>query len=354
MKMRTNLFAVFTLFLILAGLFGAAPCAFAGWVTDIQGLSAEAKDSLVAHYDGRTGVTTTGSTVDSWTPVDGSGTAIPGMAVANTQHGTAAASHISYGSSSRLTFTDPGAGGRYLEGSLTNSPASTDFTVCWLGHYEKNAPSPNSGNYAYNIGPNNISHQRDDGGGGFVVEMYNGTTYAGDDIQQYDGVDTLWSTVITVNSHAAYANGKNLNIVGSPAPVNNVVADASIIMGSLNSSGYDFVGDIRQMIIFNSALSDEDRLLVESYIADISDILFGATALTWITTGGEVTITDCDTRATGELVIPDTIEGNPVTSIGAQAFQSCSSLTRASLSWAPLPPWVLTHSQVWRTGLKLL
>jgi hypothetical protein len=316
-----------------------------------------------------------GSTVDSWTPVDGSGTAIPGMAVTNKEHGTAAASHISYDGSSRLTFTDLGAGGRYLEGSLTNSPASTDFTVFWLGHYEKDAPYPTHGNYAYNIGPNNISHQRDDGGGGFRVEMYNGTTYAGDDITAYDGVDTLWSTVITANSHAAYANGTNLNIVGSPA--NNVVADASIIMGSLNSSGYDFVGDIRQMIIFNSALSDEDRLLVESYIADISDILFGATALTWITTGGEVTITDCDTRATGELVIPDTIEGNPVTSIGAQAFQSCSSLTRitipdrvtsignrvfedctnltrASLSWAPLPPWVLTHSQVWRTGLKLL
>ena len=97
MKTLTNLFTVFALFFMLAGLFGAAPCAFAGWVTDIPELSAKAKASLVAHYDGRTwvGVTTTG-TVDSWIPVDGSGTAIPGMAVANTQHGTAAASYISY------------------------------------------------------------------------------------------------------------------------------------------------------------------------------------------------------------------------------------------------------------------
>ncbi|MDB4797329.1 hypothetical protein OAG94_02070, partial [bacterium] len=31
--------------------------------------------------------------------------------------------------------------------------------------------------------------------------------------------------------------------------------------------------------------------------------------LTWTTTNGEVTITDCETAATGELVIPDTIEG---------------------------------------------
>ena len=38
--------------------------------------------------------------------------------------------------------------------------------------------------------------------------------------------------------------------------------------------------------------------------------------LTWTTTGGEVTITDCKSGASGELVIPNTIEGNPVTSIG--------------------------------------
>ena len=56
------------------------------------------------------------------------------------------------------------------------------------------------------------------------------------------------------------------------------------------------------------------------YAADLSD-------LTYTTTDGEVTITDCDEAATGELIIPDTIEGNPVTSIGNSAFLSCSSLT---------------------------
>ena len=43
--------------------------------------------------------------------------------------------------------------------------------------------------------------------------------------------------------------------------------------------------------------------------------------------GGEVTITDCDEAATGGLIIPDTIEGVPVTSIGEEAFSRCSSLT---------------------------
>jgi hypothetical protein len=53
--------------------------------------------------------------------------------------------------------------------------------------------------------------------------------------------------------------------------------------------------------------------------------------LTWTTTNGEVTITDCDTLATGELIIPDTIEGNPVTSIGGAAFLRCTSLTSITI-----------------------
>ncbi|HJM64148.1 MAG: PEP-CTERM sorting domain-containing protein [Roseibacillus sp.] len=257
---------------ILAGLFGAAPCAFsAALFTDVPGLSAGAQASLVAHYDGRTGVATsnvTSSTVNSWTPVDGNGNALSGMVVTNTGHGTAADSHISYDGSSTLTFTDPGSGGRYLAGALSNAQ-STDFTVLWRGHYEADAPFATSGNYAYNIGSNDISHQRDDGGGGFRVEMYNGTTYAGDDIQVYDSIDTIWSTVITVNSHTAYANGTNLNIVGSPT--NNVDANAGIIMGSYSSSGYDLVGDMSQMIIFNSALSDADRALVEDFLTTVPE-----------------------------------------------------------------------------------
>ena len=271
---------------ILAGLFGAAPCAFsAALFTDVPGLSASAQGSLVAHYDGRTGVTTTGSSVNSWTPVNGSGTAIPGMEVTSVQRGGGAASLISYDGSGRLSFDDTavGADGRYLAGALSNT-ATVNFTVIWLGNYDAGAPFATSGTYAYNIGANDISHQRDDGGGGFRVEMYNGTTYAGDDIRVYDGIDTIWSTVITANSHTAYANGTNLNLVGTPT--NSVDANAGIIMGAYSSSGYDFVGDMSQMIIFNSALSDADRLLVESYFAAIPEpsatLLLGLAALPFL------------------------------------------------------------------------
>jgi hypothetical protein len=57
----------------------------------------------------------------------------------------------------------------------------------------------------------------------------------------------------------------------------------------------------------------------------------GLDDLTWTTTDGKVTITDCDQAASGELVIPDTIGGNPVTSIGASAFSQCSSLTSITI-----------------------
>ena len=46
---------------------------------------------------------------------------------------------------------------------------------------------------------------------------------------------------------------------------------------------------------------------------------------------GTVTITGCDKKASGELTIPATIEGKPVTSIGNRAFSQCSSLTSITI-----------------------
>ena len=57
--------------------------------------------------------------------------------------------------------------------------------------------------------------------------------------------------------------------------------------------------------------------------------------LTYTTADGKVTITDCDEAATGELVIPQTIRENPVTSIRNFAFYKCSRLTSITIpDWA--------------------
>ena len=48
--------------------------------------------------------------------------------------------------------------------------------------------------------------------------------------------------------------------------------------------------------------------------------------LTYTIKDGEVTITDCDEDATGKIVIPETIEGYPVTKIGEGAFWDCTGI----------------------------
>ena len=53
--------------------------------------------------------------------------------------------------------------------------------------------------------------------------------------------------------------------------------------------------------------------------------------LTYEIEDGEVTITDCDTSLSGDIVLPSKIEGKPVTSIGNRAFEDCSSLTSITI-----------------------
>ena len=53
--------------------------------------------------------------------------------------------------------------------------------------------------------------------------------------------------------------------------------------------------------------------------------------LTYTVSNGEATITDCDTSVSGDLVIPSTLGGYPVTSIGDSAFEGCSNLTSVSI-----------------------
>lgn len=48
--------------------------------------------------------------------------------------------------------------------------------------------------------------------------------------------------------------------------------------------------------------------------------------LIYVISDGEVTITGCDTAASGTLEIPATIEGYPVTTIATSAFNNCSNL----------------------------
>ncbi|MBR2472155.1 MAG: leucine-rich repeat domain-containing protein [Clostridia bacterium] len=53
--------------------------------------------------------------------------------------------------------------------------------------------------------------------------------------------------------------------------------------------------------------------------------------LTYSVSSGKVTITDCNESATGALVVPDKIEGYPVTAIGNEAFRDCTGITKVEI-----------------------
>ena len=53
--------------------------------------------------------------------------------------------------------------------------------------------------------------------------------------------------------------------------------------------------------------------------------------LTYEIFDGKVTIIDCDTSISGAHIIPDTINGYPVTSIGDEAFEDCSNLQSVTI-----------------------
>ena len=67
--------------------------------------------------------------------------------------------------------------------------------------------------------------------------------------------------------------------------------------------------------------------------------------LTYSISDGKVTITDCYESASGELVIPNTIEGYPVTGIGYRAFYSCTSLTSVTIpdSVSSIGDWAFSY-----------
>ena len=53
--------------------------------------------------------------------------------------------------------------------------------------------------------------------------------------------------------------------------------------------------------------------------------------LKYVIKGDTVTITGCDKKASGELIIPANIEGKPFTSIGEEAFNGCTRLTSITI-----------------------
>ena len=118
-----------------------------------------------------------------------------------------------------------------------------------------------------------------------------------------------------------------------------VVFDPGLIFRTENAVGagaLDIIIDsdalTDESLVYGTILTDVDTGLGLTFDKGIKLGFTGRSSnLTYTKFNGKITITDCDNDARGELVIPGTIGGDPVTSIGIDAFASCASLTSISI-----------------------
>ena len=89
-------------------------------------------------------------------------------------------------------------------------------------------------------------------------------------------------------------------------------------------------GDLISMSYWNSK-GDEVKSLQEATKIDQTDAVSVSPNFEHEIQGDAATITGCDKKASGALIIPATIEGKPVTSIGTFAFRLCTSLTNITI-----------------------
>ncbi|MDA7521906.1 leucine-rich repeat domain-containing protein, partial [Akkermansiaceae bacterium] len=150
--------------------------------------------------------------------------------------------------------------------------------------------------------------------------------------------DSKRSAPIPVGTTDAPANESVYLVIGDGANVSSstefAVFDPGLIFGTEDTAGFGALD-----IIIDSDTLTEDSLVYGTLLTNVDTglgLIFNrgiklGNPLTYTTIDGKVTITDCHKGATGKLVIPDTIGGNPVTSIGYYAFSSCPSLTSITI-----------------------
>ena len=80
-----------------------------------------------------------------------------------------------------------------------------------------------------------------------------------------------------------------------------------------------------------ASLSDLDLSGVADWFSTTAKAYYTEGYLNYEVEDGEATITGCDRSISGELVIPSTLGGYPVTSIGNYAFSGCTGLTK--INW---------------------
>ena len=152
----------------------------------------------------------------------------------------------------------------------------TSATIFWVGYFHpgrNGSLTDSSGQYAYSMnadGPSGsqFDNQIDDG----FFELYTGSgTQRFDDISAHNGVYGIFRTEFHADGeHAGYRNGSTITggkVADSPS---YSVADDLILFGYQNSSGtsggFNFVGNMSELIIYDRILDSGEVAEVERYL----------------------------------------------------------------------------------------
>ena len=174
-----------------------------------------------------------------------------------------------------INVNDFSGDNRYLKGSLGRG-LSNGASIFWTGFYSpgrNGSLSDSAGQYAYSLGAagsqgSQMDHQIDDGN----FELYGGSgTQTGNSIDYLNGHYSVWQTNYLADTpgHEAFANGFSLGI-RSDGGYNVSPSDDLQLFGWQNSSGtpggYNFVGNMSDLIIYDGVLSTSDAQAVSNYL----------------------------------------------------------------------------------------
>ena len=312
MMYRPRLFAVALALCAVAALLPRP--AFAQLFFDIPDLSQSAKDALVVHFDGRIGVSVSGSGgVTAWEGRDGNGNAV----VTANRAGNAGDDSLTNNNITRnagnsaLVFTESDTNQTaHLLAQLFDINGSMvtggEFTIFWLGSYSGSNPQGNGtlGRYAYNLTtaePNvlygGFNHQRRnaaENAGAYVQSNTGGggQTLLGGGISGFNDTPTVWTSLYnftapggTLDFFATDSNGNRSDLnVSDPSPAQGTQSFAStddpyLYIGAVShpfgltssGGGYSFIGEMKQLILFEGRLDDEDIAAVEAWLVGLGD-----------------------------------------------------------------------------------
>ena len=232
---------------------------------------------LVAHFQASAENVSVGMNgdVESWTATNNN-------TIVLNRTGTAASnSNIQYNptgmnGSPTIEVNDFTGDNLVLQGSLNVGGTLTQATWFWLGYFSPGRDgslNDGSGQYIYSYGVDGadgtqMDFQTDDG----ISEVYSGNITQ----SSFEGEYTVWRAVYGAggggDEHSAFANGNDLNWPSPNSAAYGVDGSHNLILfGYQNSAGasggFNFVGNISELIVYNRVLSPEEVGQVEAYLA---------------------------------------------------------------------------------------